>query len=218
MKLIIYILLTFFPVVMFGQQTKKIIDKNNNEAYYVLKSNNKLKHGEYEKFSSHKSVIVKGFYKSGIKDSIWECYDYDGQSILKYNYSKAELVFYKPDESMKKTTYKLICNNNDSNAILSRVPIYLGGDYYILSEVLKNIKFPLKAQEYNKSGTVFVSFTVDKFGKTSNYHVNKTLGYGLDEESIRVLKLIPDNWLPGLQKGKAVDVEVSYPIAYALQE
>jgi TonB family protein len=215
MKQFIFVLLAIFPIVLWGQKTKQIIDKKTRETYNVLKSDKTIRHGEYKKFSYRNTVVVKGFYKSGIKDSVWECYDYDGQVILKYNYSKSELVFYKPDEPMKRAEYKII-GNMDSKANLSRVPIYLGGDYYILSEVLKNIRYPIKAQEYDKSGTVFVSFTVDRDGKTSNYHVNKKLGYNLDEEAIRVLKLIPDNWLPGMQNGQAVDVEVSCPIAFVL--
>lgn len=215
MKQLIFVLLAICPIVLWGQKTKQIIDKKTRETYNVLKSDKTIRHGEYMKFSSRNTVIIKGAYKSGIKDSVWECYDYDGQVILKYNYSKSELVFYKPDEPMKRAEYKII-GNMDSKANLSRVPIYLGGDYYIWSEVLKNIRYPIKAQEYDKSGTVFVSFTVDRDGKTSNYHVNKKLGYNLDEEAIRVLKLIPDNWLPGIQNGQAVDVEVSCPIVFTI--
>jgi len=215
MKQLVFVLLAIFPVVLWGQKTKQISDKKTRETYNVLKSDKTIRHGEYKKLSSRNTVIIKGVYKSGIKDSIWECYDYDGQVILKYNYSKSELVFYKPDEPMKKAEYKII-GNEDSKVILSRVPIYLGGDHYIMSEIYKDIRYPIKAQENDKSGTVYVSFTVDKYGKTSNYHVNKKLGYDLDEESIRVLKLIPDNWLPGLLNGQAVDVEITCPIVFIL--
>jgi hypothetical protein len=39
----------------------------------------------------------------------------------------------------------------------------------------------------------------------------------MDEEAIRVLKLLPDNWLPGLLNGQPVDVEIVYPINFKLK-
>lgn len=215
MKQFIFVLLAIFPIVLWGQEIKQITDRETRETYYVLKSDKTIRHGEYKKFGFNNTVAVKGFYKSGIKDSIWECYNAEGQVVLKYNYSKSELILYKPGEPMDKVEYKII-GNMDSKAKLSRVPIYLGGEYSIMSEVWKNIRYPVIAQENDRSGTVFVSFTVDKDGKTSNYHVNKKLGCNLDEEAIRVLKLVPDNWLPGMQNGQAVDVEVRFPIAFVL--
>ena len=61
-----------------------------------------------------------------------------------------------------------------------------------------------------------MTFIIDKRGKTSNYKVERPLGYGLDMEAIRVLKLQPDVWLPGIQNGQAVDTEVYIPIAFKM--
>lgn len=212
----ILLLITLIPTLMFGQVTKKISNKETKENFYVLKTDNNIKHGEYKKFSFSNKLIIKGFYKQGVRDSIWECYDDAGQIILKYDYKKSELVFYKPNNTLKNKKYKVINNGANGDTTLSRPPIYLGGDDYVLSELVSNIRYPGTALENGISGTVFVSFTVDKIGKTSNYHVDTPLGYGLDEEAIRVLKLFPDNWLPGLVKEQMVDVEVVYPIKFTL--
>jgi TonB family protein len=201
---------------LFGQDIKKITDKENNETFYVLKSDKTTKQGEYKKFSYNNKLLVKGFYKQGVKDSIWECYDFDGQLTLKYNYNKSELVTYKPNEIVKDKKYKIV-NSNSTDTILSRTPIFLGGDDYVLSELIKNIHYPSSAVENGKSGKVYVVFTIDKYGKTSNYHVDNPIGFGMDEEAIRVLKLLPDNWLPGLLNGQPVDVEIVYPINFKLK-
>lgn len=68
-----------------------------------------------------------------------------------------------------------------------------------------------------KSGSVSVLFTVDKTGKTGNYHVADPLGYGLDEEAIRAVRLFSDNWLPGLVNDQPVDVEVSHRIIFVVE-
>ena len=61
---------------------------------------------------------------------------------------------------------------------------------------------------------MIVTFTVDKYGKTSNFFAANPIGFGMDEEVIRVLKLIPDFWLPGLLDGEPVDVEVRFPFTF----
>lgn len=213
----ILLLLTFVPTILFGQQTKRVTDKENNETFYVLKSDRATKHGEYKKFRHKDMLLVKGYYRQGVKDSIWECYDFEGQPTLKYDYTKKEVVLYKPSELAKEIKYRIVNADNTSDLTLSRPPIYLSGNEFIRSEVARNIHYPITAAENGKSGKVYVSFIVDKYGKTKNFHVKAPLGYGMDEEAVRVLKLIPDNWLPGLLNGHLVDVEVIYPIIYRLQ-
>jgi len=81
----------------------------------------------------------------------------------------------------------------------------------------KNLQYPALARENNISGKVFVSFIVEKDGQLSNIKVSRGLGYGLDEESVRVLKLAKA-WKPGIQNGHPVRVAYSIPFAFQLAE
>lgn len=212
----ILFLLVLVPVLLFGQKTKKFIDKDKNETFFVLKSDKTTKHGEYKKFWNNK-LLVKGYYKLGKKDSIWESYDLKGQLSIKYDYTKNQLIYYNPGKNIGNMKFKFINGSQNSDSILNRIPIFLGGEGLYLMTINNNIRYPVKAQENGISGTVNVFFNVDKFGKTSNYHVKSPLGYGLDEEAIRVSKLLSDNWLAGLFNGQPDDVEVMCPIGYRLQ-
>ena len=209
------VLMMLFPAILFGQETKRIASKETNETFFVLKSDKTTRHGEYNKFSYRNKLLIKGFYKQGLKDSIWECYNFDGQISLKYDYSQNELLFYKPSDKVKK--YKFINETVNADTTLNRPPIFLGGDDAFTSDIVRNLRYPVEALQNGISGKVFVSFVVDKSGKTSNYKVEKPLGYGLDLEALSVLKLQPDNWLPALQNGQAVDIEVIYPVAFQLR-
>jgi TonB family protein len=60
----------------------------------------------------------------------------------------------------------------------------IGGDEGILSK----LHYPEKARSNNIIGSVTVEFTVDKDGATKNIFVIEGLGYGCDEEAIRVIK------------------------------
>ncbi len=217
MNNLVLLLLILLPGVSFGQQTKKVKDKVNNESYYVLKSDNITKHGLYQQFSYKNKPLVKGFYKLGVKDSVWECYDFAGTLTLKYDYTKQEVVFYKPSDEHTVKKYRIVGDSSSLNQTLSRPPIYLYGEDWFLLELGKGTRYPSEARNNRKSGTVYVKFTVDKYGKTGNYYVETPLGFGLDEEAIRGLKKVPDNWLPGQVNGQPVDVEVVYPIKFSLR-
>jgi TonB family protein len=60
----------------------------------------------------------------------------------------------------------------------------IGGDDAIFSKV----NYPAKAKENNITGFVTVGWTVDKNGNTKNLEVVKPLGFGCDEEALRVIK------------------------------
>ena len=83
MNKLFLILMFFVPSMLFAQKTKKFTNEDTNEIFYALNSDKKNRHGEYNKFNFYGKLLVKGYYKSGIKDSIWECFDHIKTSIGK---------------------------------------------------------------------------------------------------------------------------------------
>lgn len=81
----------------------------------------------------------------------------------------------------------------------------------------KNITYPVAAQKANISGRAFVKFIVKKDGEIENVVVLKGIGYGCDEEAVRVIKPMP-KWVPGQQNGKPVNVFCNLPIVYKLDD
>lgn len=218
MKKIIQIalLFTFFPAILIGQKLNKITNSEKNETYFVLKNNQSVKHWEYKKFSYDNVLLMKGYYKNGIKDSIWECYDQKGKITLSYDFSNNKVLLFNPSNKIKDKKYSIVNNMNQADTKLSYPPVLLGGDELFLSELLLDFFYPPQALENGISGKVYIVFTVDKFGKTSNYHIDKPLGYGLDEEAIRIIKSVEEFWLPGFINDQPVDVEVVFPINFQL--
>ena len=80
----------------------------------------------------------------------------------------------------------------------------------------KNLKYPGFAVEANVSGKVIVNFVIDEEGKIISATILKGVGYGCDEEALRVIKLMP-KWTPGLKNGKPVKVSFSQAIVFRLQ-
>ncbi len=73
----------------------------------------------------------------------------------------------------------------------------------IIKFVQENIKFPAEAKENNVHGKLMLSVVVEKDGSLSDITVKKGLGYGLDEEIVRIIKMMP-KWQPAQHKGKTV--------------
>ena len=80
----------------------------------------------------------------------------------------------------------------------------------------ENIKYPAAAQRANVTGKVFVKFVVEKNGSVGQVEVMKGIGFGCDEEAIRVIKAMP-KWNPGRQNGKNVRVWYNMPVTYKLE-
>ena len=204
------IILSLFTQVGFAQKTKRVTNLVTNEKFYVLKDDKKIRHGEYKMFNFADNLSIKGYYNYGVKDSVWEFFNLEKQLISKYDYTNDELILYSSFVWRNKKC-RLIVNENKIDTTLSRSPVFLGGDEMIVGK----IRYPITAMQSGKSGRVIVSFTVDKFGKASNYHIDTPpVGYGIDEEVIRVLKIFSDFWMPGRLNGEPVDVEVEYPFSF----
>jgi protein TonB len=63
---------------------------------------------------------------------------------------------------------------------------------------------------------VAVNFIVDEEGKIIETKIIHSVGFGCDEEALRVIKLMP-KWKPGLMNGKPVKVSFNQVITFRLQ-
>lgn len=99
--------------------------------------------------------------------------------------------------------------------VVEDMPEYPGGKDAFYAYIGNNIRYPVKAKENGTSGTVYITYVVEKDGSISNVSVLRGIGDGCDEEGVRVVKGMP-NWKPGKQRGKAVRVQYNLPIKFNL--
>jgi TonB family protein len=80
-----------------------------------------------------------------------------------------------------------------------------------------SIKYPETEKKAKISGTVYVTFVIERDGSISNVKLLRGVpnGPGLDAEAIRVISAMP-KWSPGMQDGHAVRVQFNLPIRFAL--
>lgn len=108
----------------------------------------------------------------------------------------------------------------DQSGIYTRAevaPSYAGGEAYLQDYILHNIEYPDEAIDNNVEGVVRVQFAVDENGNVTNVStLGNKLGYGLEEEAMKVVAAMP-RWVPGEVKGKKVKVWRTLPINYQLE-
>lgn len=93
-------------------------------------------------------------------------------------------------------------------------PEFTGGAKAWSKYMERNLRYPSRAQEEGAAGKVYVSFVVEKDGSITDVSVIKGIGFGCDEEAMKVIKKSP-LWKPGRNKG--VPVRVRYNMAINFQ-
>lgn len=114
-----------------------------------------------------------------------------------------------------------ISNKSDTSQTLDfpeKKASFKGGESAFYKYISNNVKYPKDAIKNKIEGKIVVQFTVNKDGRIIDVStLGKTLGYGLEEEAIRVIKNMP-KWEPAVQKGKNVAMRFQIPINFSLPE
>jgi TonB family protein len=71
-----------------------------------------------------------------------------------------------------------------------KMPSYPGGRKAFQEFMRKNVRYPKEAEEAKIEGTVIVGYQITDNGMVLNPYIIKGLGYGCDEEAIRVIGLL----------------------------
>lgn len=95
------------------------------------------------------------------------------------------------------------------------MPEYPGGTRGIARYFQRNNRYPTSARRNQVEGVVYVQFIVEKNGDLSNFKVVKGVGYGCDEEAVRLLDRMP-KWIPGQHRSTTVAVYQTLPVTFKL--
>ncbi|MDX1477469.1 MAG: M56 family metallopeptidase [Saprospiraceae bacterium] len=91
----------------------------------------------------------------------------------------------------------------------------------LLEYIYTNLQYPEAAAQAGVEGRVVGQFVIERDGSVSNVNIVRDIGAGCGEEVKRVLQSINENglrWRPGYQRGKAVRVQFTIPVAFKLDK
>lgn len=117
----------------------------------------------------------------------------------------------KSCSEMKLKSLEMSDNKEDIFLTTETVPMFPGGEKSLLRFLNAHLKIPEDAAKNRISGKVVLEFTVNTDGSLSDITVVRSLGFGCDEEAMRLVRLMP-SWIPAKQRGKAVKAKVTLPV------
>ena len=94
-------------------------------------------------------------------------------------------------------------------------PYYAKGMAAFADYIQSNVQYPKQAIENKKEGAVAIKFIIDENGNLSHFEKASYVGFGLEEEAIRLIKNL-SGWVPGIQNGHKVPVEIVQQIIFHL--
>jgi len=80
--------------------------------------------------------------------------------------------------------------SDKKNKQFIKKPYYKGGTTAFNKFISDNLKYPKEALKNKIEGTVMIKYSIDYKGKVSDVKLIKSLGYGCDEEAVRLIKLL----------------------------
>ena len=124
----------------------------------------------------------------------------------------------QPDTLRMDTIHEEVIEDGELfGCIVETMPSFRGGQQKLFEFLGNNLVYPQEAIDAGVEGRVFVEFYIEKDGSVTDGKVLKGIGYGCDEEALRVIGLMP-KWYPGKQRGKAVRVRYTLPINFKLSK
>ena len=135
--------------------------------------------------------------------------------ITKVDVVKAATEIKKKEKKPEKKIEVETKTTTVANVVLpeSSVPIFKGGKKAMDSFINQNLIYPNNADKNGIRGKVEFSCIVTKEGKLKDVKMIKALGFGCNEEALRLVKLMPD-WDPGRTNNQAVDMPAVFSITF----
>lgn len=213
----------------FHYQIAFVVEKNGSRTYYPFQNKINYDKDDWWIIDSILSIIKKmpAFEPATINEKKVRSSNYidvnicTNREIFIQNYPILPSVNYDncDDCQFSQIAYNNPCKSDTIEIInfAEQMPEFEGGQEACNSFIQKNIKYPSLARENNIEGRVQVQFVVWSDGKISQVKALTNKAWGLEEEAIRVVKMMP-LWKPGKQNSKPVNVKFSIPIMFNLQK
>ncbi len=166
-----------------------------------------IRDGEFKYYNDSGALTRKMIWVNNI---VAETYDYDVTTgkQLQHVIHREYLATLTKKEKFEKHGIKEIDKN----------PEFPGGDAEFTKFLTKNIIYPEQAKQNNIQGLVMVSATIDEKGNLKDVRISKSAHPLLDEEAIRVAKLLPKKkWIPAMNEGKNISADFSFPFRFSLK-
>lgn len=121
---------------------------------------------------------------------------------------------------IKKNNYEEVIGHFDepqkARAANDKFAMYPNGLKGINALITGNITYPSESRQNNIEGKVIIKYIVETDGFIKTIEVVKSVDPALDQEAIRIIKLMR-RWIPGTLDGKPCRVEYNQPFNFKIR-
>jgi len=198
-KIVIGVLVAVALVIAFACEQKESVEIKTDQQDGItiistIQDNGKIKiEGSKEDLVKYKALFSDSGFEF-ISDSLGNTFLIKKEIVQPKSLSADEQIFF----------------------IVEEMPEYPGGEMELRKFIANSVKYPTDAQDKGIQGKVYVTFVVSKDGSIADAKIARGVNPSLDAEALRVVNALP-KWMPGKQKGKAVNVSYTVPINFVLQ-
>jgi protein TonB len=107
-------------------------------------------------------------------------------------------------------------SKNPKKKSFLKLPAYPGGKEGYLKFIKDNMIYPEQARINKIEGFVYVVYSVTDTGEITDVEVSKGIGYGCDEEAIRVIRLL--KYEPARNRGIRMKVQMKTKLHFSFTE
>jgi hypothetical protein len=209
--------------------------------FYVLAGNDSIKHGDYQiKAYTGSRVLLKGtynnnkkvglwteqyygkhfkgpkatgYYDNDIKKGDWTYYNYDGDTVLIYNWTENKVVFSKLCGSDLKE-HSVFEDGKESKTKLDCLPTCTTGGEYFVYEFSREIAEHAELFKKDSNGIyqlkTKISITIDKNSSVTDISYSTEENIELKEIIEKFINLY--KWIPGNKDGHNVTSKFEFSI------
>lgn len=199
----------------FAQETKKVVTRVSEPptktVYYVLRDQPDIKHGPCTR--TYLGLSEKGLYDHNARVGVWEFYDERGRLVQKIDFTKHEIILSQPFVAK----FWLLENGEGKERLLSEIdnePFMLGGFERYARFITHTLRYPAEARKAGVMGNVVLSATITKEGVMIDEKVEKGPGHGLNEEALRIIQSLQEEWYPLRIDGEPKDAKILLSIGF----
>lgn len=196
-----------------GYQIKDFNDKGKIQMIgHYASIDTLVENGHFQFFNRKGIMTAEGEYTIGVMSGIWKHFDKKGKFNFEidFDYNDIKCEISSDDKEVQSS-------QNQEFIIVEEMPSFQEqGFQRFRTYITMNVVYPPMAFREYGSGTVLVTFIIDREGYVCNVVAEGDVHKDLLAEAKRVVLTSP-RWKPGKQKGEPVRVQFTFPIHFFLQ-
>ncbi len=149
-----------------------------------------IKHGDFVWYFPNGRVEQKSYFENNIqkRTKIWN--------------ASGKLI------NMNGSAFAADTYIHGSYEVKDTKPVFPAGEIEMNKFIQDNLKYPKEIADQKISGSVILKFTIEINGEITNIKIKRKLHPSLDNEAIRVLKIMP-KWQPAVSNNHYVRMQVT---------